>query len=52
MRKFTAAAISSTLVTATFAFTALFGTTPAHAKDAGVVGKMIFTAHKHLLGGV
>jgi hypothetical protein len=56
MRKFTAAAITSTIATAAFALSVSFGSTPAHAQDgpkgAFVVGKMIYTADKHQLGAV
>lgn len=34
MRKFTAAAITSTAATAVFALSVTFGATPAHEKDA------------------
>jgi hypothetical protein len=52
MRKFTAAAITSTIATAAFALSVTFVSTPAHAKDGIVVGKMIYTADKHQLGAV
>ncbi len=52
MRKFTAAAITSTLATAAFALSTMFGATSAHAKDAVVAGKMLYTADKHQLGAI
>ena len=52
MRKFTAAAITSTIATAVFMLAVTIGATPAHAKDGIAVGKMIYTADKHQLGAV
>lgn len=50
MRKFTAAAISSTLATAVFALSASFGPVTVHAKDVRVAMSAPYAAGRQHFG--